>query len=125
MSPVLQPGLRSSARRVVYSQDGATMKCLRSLTCAVSVLTALAISGCAKSPPPVTEAEGIVYLNGEPLPHAQIQFVPDLKHFGSDYNSSGVSDAQGRFQLKCAKKGQPGAVIATHWVVVTDGPAPD
>jgi hypothetical protein len=101
------------------------MKCLRLIACAVAMLTALAISGCAKTPPPVTEAEGIIYLNGEPLPHAQIQFVPDLKHFGVDYNSSGVSDDQGKFRLVCAKKAQPGAVVATHWVLVTDSPAPD
>ncbi|HZZ78171.1 MAG TPA: hypothetical protein VFE62_06615 [Gemmataceae bacterium] len=85
---------------------------------------ATGLVGCAPTPPAVVEAEGVVLLNGEPLPNAQIQFVPDLKHFGAKYNSQAISDAQGRFQLKCSNKGEAGAAVANHWVVVTDAPMP-
>jgi hypothetical protein len=91
-----------------------------------SVLAALCLSaaGCGKqSPPPVTEAGGVVLLNGNPLPNAQVQFVPDLSGFGAELNSTAITDEQGRFQLTCAKDQQAGAVVAKHRVVVTDAPS--
>jgi hypothetical protein len=95
---------------------------LRAPVVAILCLTA---AGCGKpAPPPVTEAGGIVLLNGSPLPNAQLQFVPDLADFGAELNSTGITDEKGRFQLKCAKNDQAGAVVAKHRVVITDAPPP-
>ena len=80
-------------------------------------------AGCGTSPPSVTEAEGVVLLNGAPLPNAQVEFSPELKNLGAEFNSGAVTDDLGRFQLACAN-GQTGAAIASHRVVVTDPPAP-
>lgn len=89
----------------------------------LAVALALAISGCARTPPPVTEVEGRLLLDGKPLAGARVEFVPMLDHFGAELNSSGVTDAEGHFRLTCLRQGQPGAVVARHRVVVTEAPA--
>jgi hypothetical protein len=85
----------------------------------------LCLAGCSKSPPPVTEAEGVVLLNGQPLPHALVTFVPQLSNFGAEMNSTAISDEQGRFVLQCTYKSQPGAVVGKHRVLVAEGPVPN
>jgi hypothetical protein len=85
----------------------------------LSICLILAAPGCRGNPTPqLTEVEGVVVLNDEPLPLAHIQFVPELANFGSEYNSSAVTDDQGKFKLVCRKNGQPGAVIGVHRVIV-------
>jgi hypothetical protein len=94
-------------------------------TSACLALTAvLVLSGCGKTPPRVTEVEGTVLLDDKPLPNAQVQFVPELSNFGAEMNSTGVTDDKGRFTLTCAYQSQPGAVVGSHRVVVTDAPVP-
>jgi hypothetical protein len=83
----------------------------------------LTLTGCGKKPPELTDVEGIVYLNDQPLPFAQVEFMPELSNFGAEYNSMAVTDAKGVFKLHC-NIGQPGAAIATHRVVVIEGPPP-
>lgn len=84
----------------------------------------LASSGCKPSPPSITEAEGVVLLDGVPLPKVRIDFIPELSHFGAEYNSTAVTDDQGRFRLQCTN-GQPGAAVAPHRVIVIEGPMPN
>src|SRR5262249_27933788 len=89
-------------------------------------LLALALPGCGKPPrPPVVPVEGVLLLNGQPLPQARIEFVPDLEHYGAEMNSTGLTDDQGRFTLTCAYQGQPGAAVAKHRVLVTNPPTPE
>jgi hypothetical protein len=88
------------------------------------LIGAALLPGCAKGPPTVTEAEGRVLLNGQPLSSASVQFIPQLDGYGAEWNSAGFTDADGKFQLKCALKNLPGAVVGTHWVVVTEMPIP-
>ena len=86
----------------------------------------LAASGCHGKPlPQLTEVEGVVLVDGEPLPQAQIQFVPELANFGAEYNSSAVTDNQGKFKLVCRKTGEPGAVIGMNRVVVLEYTPPE
>jgi hypothetical protein len=85
---------------------------------------ALCLSGCAKVPPPVVDVEGTVLLDGKPLPQAQVEFIPELHGFGAEMISQAVTDDQGYFHLTCAYNDQPGAVVATHRVLVTDPPTP-
>jgi hypothetical protein len=80
---------------------------------------AFTLASCSKSPPPLTEVEGLVLINDEPLPHAQVEFMPESSDFGAQVNSTGVTDDQGRFTLKC-NLGQPGAVIGKHHVIVAE-----
>jgi len=80
----------------------------------------LTATGCKPTPPPVVPAEGTVYLDGQPLPFAQIDFIPELKDFGAEMNSTAVSDENGKFVLKSAYQQQSGAAVATHRVLVTE-----
>jgi hypothetical protein len=91
---------------------------------AAALLLAALAGGCAKVPPPLTEAGGVVLLDGQPLPNARVEFVPELADFGAEMNSAGVTDDKGRFQLTCSEKQQPGAVVGKHRVVVMEAPVP-
>ena len=90
----------------------------------LGLVVAVALVGCARVPPPVTDAEGTLLLDGKPLPGAEVEFVPELAHFGAEMNSTGVTDDQGHFRLTCVYNQQPGAVVGKHHVVVTEAPTP-
>jgi hypothetical protein len=92
------------------------------IAAALALAVALALAGCRKVPPPVTEAEGTVLLDGKPLPQAQVEFVPQLSNFGAEVNSTAVTDDQGHFQLTCAYNQRSGAVVGKHHVLVSDPP---
>ncbi len=87
-------------------------------------MLAVLAGGCAKTPPPVTDVGGIVLLDGQPLPNARVEFIPQLADFGAELNSGGVTDEKGRFRLTCSEKQQPGAVVGKHRVLVTEAPVP-
>jgi hypothetical protein len=91
---------------------------------AVTGLLCLLAGGCTPTPPPLTDAEGIVTLNGEPLPYARVVFAPELDRFGAEMNSVGITDEKGQFKLTCMFKSEPGAVVASHKVMITEGPPP-
>lgn len=86
------------------------------------VITAfvLTTAGCGKKPPEITYAEGVIILDGEPLPYVSIQFVPELASFGSEFNSSAMSDDLGRFRLVSNKNGEEGAAVGWNRVVVRE-----
>jgi hypothetical protein len=90
----------------------------------LGVVIVIALSGCAKGPPPVTEVSGVVLLEGKPLPQARVEFIPDLSGFGAEMNSSATTDDEGRFSLSMTYKGQPGAVVGKHRVLVAEMPTP-
>ena len=90
----------------------------------VLIVVCSCLAGCAKNPPPVTDVEGEVFLDGSPLPFASVTFVPDLSNFGAEMNSIGKTDEKGRFTLVCSYKNEPGAVVAKHRVLVTELPTP-
>ena len=75
---------------------------------------ALVLVGCAK-PPEVVPVEGVVLLNGQPLPHAEVQFVPMTPGLGAEYVATGVTDENGRFTLEYDPQTK-GAQVGTHTV---------
>ena len=85
-----------------------------------AVFLALAL-GCAKAPPPIVPAEGVLRLDGRPLNKAAVRFVP-LIDLGPEYIAVGVTDDSGRFKLTC--KGQPGACACASQVLVTETELP-
>jgi hypothetical protein len=90
----------------------------------VVITVVLALAGCAKGPPPVTEVSGTVLLEGQALPQAKVEFVPELSNFGAEMNSTAITDDQGHFTLTCNYKQQPGAVVGKHHVLVSERPTP-
>lgn len=96
----------------------------RSRSGAAAVLAAaLALAGCSKTPPPIVPVEGVVLLNDQPLPNAEVQFVPVDPALGAEYTAVGTTDEQGRFRLTC--KGQPGACVGDNRVTVADASMPE
>ena len=86
----------------------------------IAGLAVALLPACAPKPPALVPVEGTVYLDGQPLPMARVEFVPELKHFGAEYNSAAVTDEKGHFVLVCALGQQPGAAVATHKVMVSE-----
>lgn len=94
----------------------------RRISLAAAWAVAFLVCGC-KSPPPLTEVEGVVLLRGKPLPRAEITFCPMIQGFGGEIMSTAVTDDQGRFRMKCGEKF--GACTCEHRVVVAEGPLPE
>lgn len=89
-----------------------------------AVLLLACAGGCARmAPPPLTAVSGKLLLNGQPLPYAHVEFMPELTNFGAELNSYAETDDQGYFQLTCYSNAT-GAVIASDRVVVTEGSPP-
>jgi hypothetical protein len=81
----------------------------------VLAIAAALLSGCGKS---VTlgEVDGTVRLDGQPLGQVLVVFVPDDPQ---QPQSSGVTDADGRFKLRC-NNSRSGAVVGQHRVTLLD-----
>lgn len=88
----------------------------------LALLLPMAIAGCKKDPPPIVPVSGVLLLNGQPLPKAEIRFYPIEEGLNADYIAMAVTDDQGRFTLET--NGQPGACACVHKVTVTEGPPP-
>src|SRR5262245_49429633 len=90
---------------------------------AAVLVAALLPAGCGKSPPPFTEVEGVVTVNGKPLPQATVTFAPTATGFGAEVLSTAVTDDNGRFKLACGNKS--GACVGEHKVTVSEAPLPE
>ena len=88
----------------------------------ILVMSVVACVGCGKSAPEIVPVEGVVLLNGEPLPEAEVQFVPMSPGLGAEYIAVATTDERGRFSLAC--RGRPGACVGENRVTVSDAPAP-
>ncbi len=90
--------------------------------CLLLSLIPLLLIGCDDDEAPVlVPVQGIVLLNGRPLPEAQVRFIPMIDQ-GSEYLASGQTDAQGRFTLTCAAG--KGASIGENRVLIVEGTIP-
>jgi hypothetical protein len=91
----------------------------------VGALVFLALAGligCGSKPPVIVPVEGVVLLNGTPLPNAKVRFFPTLEK-SSDYLAQGVTDDNGHFTLTC--HGQPGACAVENVVTVAEDDIPE
>jgi hypothetical protein len=84
------------------------------------VLSLLA-AGCGPSYK-LAPVSGRVTLDGDPVPNVLVTFEPlAVKAFNPNPgpNSSGVTDADGRYTLRTIDADKPGAVVARHRVLIT------
>jgi hypothetical protein len=72
----------------------------------------LAVMGCGDGRPARVPVSGTVLIDGHPLKHGEVRFIPDGARM-----SEGVLDENGRFVLGCFEK-EDGAVLGQHAVVV-------
>jgi hypothetical protein len=91
----------------------------RRLVTALSLGALVALSGCT-SGPEFAEVEGVVSLRGKPLPEVEIVFSPMTERGTTGPTAACVTDAQGRYRLKCERAGRTGALVGTHRVVIRD-----
>ena len=84
------------------------------LSCAV-----VGTGGCGGGPE-FAEVEGAVTLKGKPLPDVEIVFSPMSETGTNGPTSACVTDAQGRYRLKCDRADAVGALVGTHRVVIRD-----
>jgi hypothetical protein len=61
-----------------------------------------------------------VKFDGVPLANAVVQFLPQQPPGVKLFGSSAMTDDKGRYRLMCENE-KPGAVVATHRVVVLQG----
>ena len=80
---------------------------------AVVVAFATVLVGCGDSGPKLVDAKGKVTYKGEPLPKAQVVFVPE----GNEITALAMTDEQGEFQI--TTEGRPGAVPGKYKVAIT------
>jgi hypothetical protein len=84
------------------------------------LLVLLALSGCwgASDLPELGDVTGVVTLDGEPLPHASVEFIPENRN-----PSIGLTDDQGRYKLTFHANAD-GALIGRHKVKISTFQAP-
>ncbi len=88
------------------------------------LLLTVALVGCGKpKPPPLAAVEGLVTIDGKPVPMALVTFVPVFEGFGGEVIAEGISDEEGRYRLSCPLG--TGACVGRHKVTVSDAPSPD
>lgn len=81
---------------------------------AVCAVASIMVVGCgANSGPPVGAVTGTITLNGQPVPHANITFVPE----GKGSPSYGGTDEHGVYRLMFNQK-RAGAELGKHNVLV-------
>jgi len=73
-------------------------------------------SGCNRGVP-VADVNGVIKMDGKPVPHVRIMFLPDPQHGTTGPFSAGLSDDEGRFKLTCEDE-REGAVVGWHRVVL-------
>jgi hypothetical protein len=83
---------------------------------AAGMLAALMSVGCAKPGPTYVEIEGTVTMDGNPMEKIRVEFWPEKL----GVNSTGVSDAEGKFTLTTIDGKHQGAALGNHKVTLTD-----
>jgi len=92
---------------------------LRSALIVVSLGVSILATGCGDSNFN-KKVEGVVTLNGKPLPNVRVIFVPVVNEGALAVNSAGVTDGNGNFAMAADNK-KKGAMIAKHKVVIVQG----
>jgi hypothetical protein len=76
-------------------------------------------AGCSRAPEFV-EVEGLVTLDGKPLPEVEVSFLPDPEKGNNGPSASAYTDAQGHYKLFCDQAKRDGAVVGPTRVCVID-----
>lgn len=87
---------------------------------------AICVAGCGSGGPPTAKVSGTVTLDGKPLPDIRVTFQPDNKSEEmKGMGSFGLTDANGKFDLKLSDTQSAGAVVGGHTVILADKLAED
>jgi hypothetical protein len=98
------------------------VSCLRAALSAICLICFLLSASCGPPSPTVqapVPASGVVLLDGKPLPHAIVYFIPEGKDMGM--GSTGVTNGEGKFELVTVvgAETKPGAPPGNYKVAVS------
>lgn len=96
--------------------------CALPLTCLILLIST---TGCGPGVPPIAEVTGKVTIDGDPLPHAKVEFYPMHDGLDGNYMASGVTDEQGNYALAHKGGSTPGVTACLCKVTISEGPVPD
>lgn len=85
---------------------------------ALAALAPSLLCGCGRSVR-LGQVDGTVRVGGQPIGQVLVVFIPEDPHLPQSF---GVTDDQGRFQLRCNNK-DPGAAVGDHRVTLVDAAA--
>lgn len=86
----------------------------------IATLFSITLAGC-NGGVPTAKVEGVVSLDGKPLPEIRVLFQPDNKNADTGVTGSfGLTDAAGKFVLKLSDSQNEGAVVDFHTVTLSD-----
>jgi hypothetical protein len=88
------------------------------------LLGPLLAAGCGGKSVALAEVSGTLSWQGAPLENVLVEFIPDEHGGTTGPRSAGVTDAAGRFALRCTD-GRPGAVVGRHRVVLAQAGRPE
>lgn len=83
----------------------------------ILILTVAMCVGCGG--PSFAPVSGTVKLNGSPLPHATVVFTPNSDATNPGPGSIGVTNADGRYELRVGTTNAPGAIVGKHTVSIS------
>jgi len=79
----------------------------------IVAVACFSLTGCSDGGPEMSKVEGVVLLDGEPLPEAMVTFEPSRGR-----SSAGRTDAEGKFTLQYSST-REGAVVGEHVVRIS------
>lgn len=80
--------------------------------------------GCGPGIPPIAEVSGTVTKNGDPVPHARVEFYPLQEGLDANYMASGVTDKEGNYTLSHKGGSVSGVTACLCKVTISEGPMP-
>lgn len=79
------------------------------------------LAGCGSGGPAIVAVEGVITLDGKPIPDIRVTFQPENKSEEMrGMGSFGLTDADGKFVLKLSDNERSGAVVGPHTVILAD-----
>jgi hypothetical protein len=112
--------MRESSLRERSSSEVSSTEIMFRVAVFGAVVLGGTLSGCS-SGALIERVEGIVTLDGQPLPDIRVNFQPQSRETAqAGIGSYGVTDAQGRYVLRRADTDGQGAVVGTHTVSLSD-----
>jgi hypothetical protein len=85
---------------------------------AVFSIALICCSGCGKVAPPAT-VSGTVQMNGHALEHCLVTFFPDGRQSSPHGSSCGVTDANGKYQLRFSNQ-ETGVAVGSYRIILED-----
>jgi hypothetical protein len=77
-----------------------------------------ALAGCGGRE--FAEVEGLITLNGQPLPDVEVVFLPDPELDNPGPRAGAYTDARGRYRLHVERPPREGTVLGPHRVCIID-----